>query len=219
MNSTPAHEDRGATRTMSALAGKYLTFALGQEEYGLPVLKVREIIKLMDITQVPQVPGHVRGVINLRGRVIPVIDLRLKLGLPFRENTERTCIIVVDVAFCGPNARALMGIVVDSVSEVLNVAETDMDQAPDFGGHVTTESILGLAKVKGTMKILLNLDEVLGDQAAQPFDALPGAAVRRDGTAGVAGEMTESSARGTPEGARVPGRGSRRNEGDSVCAS
>jgi purine-binding chemotaxis protein CheW len=142
------------------LAGKYLTFALGAEEYGLPVLKVREIIKVMDITQVPQVPVHVRGVINLRGKVIPVIDLRLKFGFPQQEYTERTCIIVVDVAMGGQNV--MMGIVVDSVSEVLNVASTEIDQAPDFGDRITTDYMLGLAKVKGTVKILLSLDRVLG---------------------------------------------------------
>jgi purine-binding chemotaxis protein CheW len=144
-------------RHVVAAAGKYLTFALGREEYGLPVLKVREIIKIMDITQVPQVPAHVRGVINLRGRVIPVIDLRLKFGFPARENTAQTCIIVVDVALLG-----MIGIVVDSVSEVVNVAGTDIDPAPDFGTRVNTDYILGLAKVKGTVKILLDLDRVLG---------------------------------------------------------
>src|SRR5882762_8802825 len=100
-------------------AGKYLTFALTQEEYGLPVLKVREIIKVMDITQVPQVPAHVRGLINLRGKVIPGIDLRLKFGFPPQDYTERTCIIVVDVD--GTAGKTMMGIVVDSVSEVLSV--------------------------------------------------------------------------------------------------
>ena len=141
-------------------AGKYLTFALTQEEYGLPVLKVREIIKVMDITQVPQVPGHVRGVINLRGKVIPVVDLRLKFGFPSQEYTERTCIIVVDVDL--PSGKVMMGIVVDSVSEVLNLTGTEIDDTPAFGEQVTTDYMLGLAKVKGTVKILLDLDRVLG---------------------------------------------------------
>ena len=144
-------------RRQTDAGGKYLTFALGGEEYGLPVLKVREIIKAMDITHVPQVPSHVRGVINLRGRVIPVIDLRLKFGFMAQENTDHTCIIVVDVVHLG-----MIGVVVDSVSEVLNVSASDIDQAPDFGDHVTTDYILGLAKVKNTVKILLDLDRVLG---------------------------------------------------------
>ena len=146
---------------MRESAGKYLTFALGNEEYGLPVLKVREIIKVMDITQVPQVPDHVRGVINLRGRVIPVIDLRRKFGFETRENTDHTCIIVVEVMPLG-----MIGIVVDSVSEVLNIAGADIDHAPDFGGHVNTDYILGLAKVKGTVKILLDLDRVMDAETA-----------------------------------------------------
>ncbi len=145
-------------------AGKYLTFALSDEEYGLPVLKVREIIKVMDITQVPQVPGHVRGVINLRGKVIPVIDLRLKFGFAPQDYTERTCIIVVDVD--QPSGKVMMGIVVDSVSEVLNLAAAEIDDTPGFGDQVTTDFMLGLAKVKGSVKILLDLDKVLGADGA-----------------------------------------------------
>ena len=144
----------------TALGGKYLTFTLGYEEYGVPVLKVREIIKVMDITQVPQVPDYVLGVINLRGKVIPVIDLRRKFGFPAHEYTERTCIIVADVDLSP--AKVMMGIVVDSVSEVLNVAESEIDETPDFGGQSSTDYLLGLAKVKGTVKILLDLDRVLG---------------------------------------------------------
>jgi purine-binding chemotaxis protein CheW len=144
----------------SGLAGKYLTFTLANEEYGVPVLKVREIIKVMDITQVPQMPEHVLGVINLRGKVIPVIDLRRKFGLPALEYTDRTCIIVADVDLAP--ARMMMGVVVDSVSEVLNVNGAEIDETPDFGGQNTTDHLLGLARVKGTVKILLDLDCVLG---------------------------------------------------------
>jgi purine-binding chemotaxis protein CheW len=144
----------------STNGGKYLTFMLGREEYGLPVLKVREIIKVMDITHVPQVANHVLGVINLRGRVIPVIDLRLKFGMPAQENTERTCIIVAEVALA--SATVMMGVVVDAVSEVVNVSAAEIDETPDFGGQNTTDYLLGLAKVKGSVKILLDLDRVLG---------------------------------------------------------
>lgn len=166
MDTTQAVDDRATHAGLVApeLAGKYLTFALGAEEYGLPVLKVREIIKVMDITQVPQVPPHVRGVINLRGKVIPVIDLRAKFGFPPQDYTERTCIVVVDVALTG--TRVMLGIVVDAVSEVLNVAAAEIDRAPEFGDHVTTDYMLGLAKVKGTVKILLDLDRVLGADSA-----------------------------------------------------
>jgi purine-binding chemotaxis protein CheW len=140
--------------------GKFLTFTLGGEEYGVPVLKVREIIKMMDITQVPQVPEHVLGVINLRGKVIPVIDLRRKFGFAATEYSERTCIIVADVDLA--TTHVMMGVVVDSVSEVLNVSDSEVEETPDFGGRTTTDYILGLAKVKGDVKILLDLDRVLG---------------------------------------------------------
>ena len=141
-------------------AGKYLTFAPSEEEYGLPVLKVREIIKVMDITQVPQVPGHVRGVINLRGKVIPVIDLRLKFGFAQQDYTERTCIIVVEVMLA--NGARMMGIIVDHVSEVLNVTAEEIEQTPEFGDEIQTDYMKGIAKVRGHVKILLDLDRVLG---------------------------------------------------------
>jgi purine-binding chemotaxis protein CheW len=140
--------------------GKFLTFALGREEYGLPVLKVREIIKVMDITHVPQVEAHVLGVINLRGKVIPVIDLRRKFGFEAQAPTERTCIIVTEVALT--SSTVMMGIVVDTVSEVVNVSPAEIEQPPDFGGQRTNDFLLGLAKVKGGVKILLDLDRVLG---------------------------------------------------------
>ena len=155
MTITPA--TGGAT---TAGGGKYLTFALGREEYGLPVLKVREIIKVMDITHVPQVAAHVLGVINLRGKVIPVIDLRRKFGFEPQAPTDRTCIIVVEVAL--PASTLMMGVVVDSVSEVVNVGAAEIEPPPDFGGQRTSDYLLGLAKVKGGVKILLDLDRVLG---------------------------------------------------------
>src|SRR5262245_24911010 len=142
-----------------ASAGKYLTFALAQEEYGLPVLKVREIIKMMDITGVPQVPQHVKGVINLRGKVIPIIDLRLKFGLPVQDYTEQTCIIVVEVQL--EERRVMLGVIVDSVSEVLNVAAEEVEPTPDFGERLDTAYMQGIAKVKGKVKILLDLDRIL----------------------------------------------------------
>lgn len=144
---------------VSAMAGKYLTFALGDEEYGLPVLKVREIIKMMDVTTVPQVPPHVRGVINLRGKVIPVIDLRLKFSLPALAASDQTCIVVVQVEL--ENRRVMLGIIVDRVSEVLNVAADEIERPPDFGERLDTQFMLGMAKVKGKVKILLDLDAIL----------------------------------------------------------
>lgn len=146
-------------RDVAGLAGKYLTFALGDEEYGLPVLKVREIIKMMDVTAVPQVPPHVRGVLNLRGKVIPVIDLRLKFGLPPLAASDHTCIVVVQVDL--DNRRVMLGIIVDRVSEVLNVVAEEIERSPDFGERLDTQFMLGMAKLKGKVKILLDLDAIL----------------------------------------------------------
>jgi purine-binding chemotaxis protein CheW len=136
-------------------AGKYLTFSLDGEEYGLEILKVREIIGMMDITSVPRTPSFVKGVINLRGKVIPVIDLRLKFGMPAAEQTEETCIIVVDVG------KVEMGIIVDKVSEVLDIASDEIEDAPSFGVDVDTDFILGMGKAQGNVTILLNIGRVL----------------------------------------------------------
>jgi purine-binding chemotaxis protein CheW len=155
---------------VAVAGGKYLTFMIGREEYGLPVLKVREIIKVMDITHVPQVPAHVLGVINLRGKVIPVIDLRRKFGFAAQDHTERTCIIVAEVELS--QATVMMGVVVDAVSEVVNVMASEIDSAPDFGGQSQTDYILGLAKVKGSVKILLDLDRVLGSDGTLAIRSL-----------------------------------------------
>ena len=151
-----------AVGVMADKEGKYLTFALAQEEYGLEILKVREIIGYMDITAVPQTPHHVKGVINLRGKVIPVIDLRLRFGVEERAYNERTCIIVVEII--GTAGTVLIGIVVDAVSEVLNIKAEDIEDAPTFGTHINTEYILGMAKMDGGIKILLDIDRVLNEQ-------------------------------------------------------
>ncbi|MDP2798560.1 MAG: chemotaxis protein CheW [Deltaproteobacteria bacterium] len=144
---------------LAAREGKYLTFVLGKEEYGLEILKVKEIIGMMDITSVPNVPSYVKGVINLRGKVIPVVELRLKFGMESIPYTERTCIIVVDVQVKG--RLALVGIVVDAVSEVLNINREEIENTPNFGTEMDTSYILGMAKVKGQVKILLDIDKVL----------------------------------------------------------
>ena len=143
--------------------GKYLTFSLADEEYGIGILKVREIIGMMAITVVPQVPVYVKGVINLRGKIIPVVDLRLKFDIESMEYTDRTCIIVVEIKADAGNV--LTGIVVDSVSEVLNVRNADIEDTPTFGAVTTTNYILGMAKVGNGVKILLDIDKVMSDQA------------------------------------------------------
>ena len=148
-----------ATITALASPGKYLTFVLADEEYGLPVLQVREIIKMMEITQVPTVPPHVKGVINLRGKVIPIVDLRLKFGFEAQEATERTCIIVVDAALNG--GRGSLGFVVDGVSEVMNITAEEIEPTPDFGEQVNAAYLQGVAKRGSHVKMLLDLDRVL----------------------------------------------------------
>ena len=144
---------------MKERAGKYLIFHLGVEEFGAEALKVREIMGLQDITGIPQVPDYVKGVINLRGRVIPVIDLRMKFGLAPHEYTARTCIIVVLTQQAGEDL--MIGMIVDGVVEVLNLCAADLEQTPDFGPGVVTPYLTGMAKVKGKVKILLDIDEVL----------------------------------------------------------
>lgn len=142
--------------------GKYLLFHLGQEEFGVHVLKVKEIMCVQEVTAVPQTASFVRGVINLRGKVIPVIDLRLKFQLPPMEYTQRTCIVVLQVK---QNAGdIIMGVIVDGVSEVLNLQEADIEDTPEFGGDVTLPYVLGMAKIKGKVKILLDIDAVLSTQ-------------------------------------------------------
>jgi len=136
------------------VGGMYLTFHLDGEEYGVEILKIREIIGIMDITQVPQTPDFVQGVINLRGKVIPVVDLRSKFGLQRAEYDEATCIIVVDVGM-------MMGIIVDTVQEVHDIPSTEIEPPPKLGGAVDTSFILGMGKVKDDVKILLDIDKVL----------------------------------------------------------
>ena len=159
--STPTAECPTAAQK---LAGKYLTFTLGHESYGIDVLKVREIIRQTNITAVPQMPAHVRGVINLRGKIIPVMDLRLKFGFAEAASTDQTCIIVVQVNL--PDGKTVpMGLVVDGVEEVVNIAGADIEETPDFGGQIAADYIVGMAKIKGAVKALLDIDGVVGADA------------------------------------------------------
>lgn len=145
--------------------GKYLTFQLGNEEFAIQVLRVREIMGIQEITAVPQTPGYVKGVINLRGKVIPVVDLRLKFGLAELEYTARTCIIVVQIE--SEAGKLMIGVIVDAVSEVLTLQAGDIEDTPDFGSGVATPYLLGMAKLKGKVKILLDINMVLSSQELQ----------------------------------------------------
>ncbi|RJR32518.1 MAG: purine-binding chemotaxis protein CheW [Desulfobacteraceae bacterium] len=150
-----------AIERISEKEGKYLTFTLANEDYGIGILKIKEIIGMMTITKVPRCPEFIKGVINLRGRVIPVMDLRMRFGVDAAEFTERTCIVVVEVD--SGSGTITVGLIVDSVSEVLNIKSEDIEETPGFGAKVNTEYILGMAKVSGGVKILLDIDRVLHD--------------------------------------------------------
>ena len=157
-----------AIKATTVKTGKYLTFSLKEEEYGIGILKVKEIIGMMPITSVPRTPEFVKGVINLRGKVIPVIDLRLKFSMESIDYTDRTCIIVVEID--SNDSTVLIGIVVDAVSEVLNIKEEDIEETPTFGTKLNTEYILGMAKMEGGVKILLDIDKVLSAQEIEALD-------------------------------------------------
>lgn len=148
-----------AVEAIADREGKYLTLTLADEEYGISIIKIREIIGMMKITTIPQTPEFVKGVINLRGKVIPVLDLRLRFGMEAIEYTDRTCIIVVEIE--GQAATVMIGIVVDAVSEVLLIKGEDIEDTPTFGTKLNTEHILGMAKVEGQVKILLDIGCVL----------------------------------------------------------
>jgi purine-binding chemotaxis protein CheW len=151
---------------LKAKAGKYLAFLLGQESYGLPVLEVREIIRLVPITPVPQMPAHIRGVINLRGKIVPVVDLRVRLGLAATELNERACIVVVQVKLAASRGMHL-GLIVDGVEEVLNLVAADLEATPDFGMKVNNEYLLGMAKTRGRVIALLDIHQVVSAEAAE----------------------------------------------------
>jgi purine-binding chemotaxis protein CheW len=145
-----------------AQPGKYLTFLIGKEEYGIPILKAKEIIKMMDITSIPKTPPFMRGVINLRGKIIPIIDLRLKFRLEAKEYTERTCIIVVELVL-GQTKRQ-MGIVVDTVSEVINFPKNDLEPPPQYGTQLETGYLTGMGKIKDKVVLLLDIEKAFSDE-------------------------------------------------------
>ncbi len=155
-------ETQGMKRVKTLEGKKFLTFLMANEKYGLEILKVREIIGIMDVTPVPTTPAFVRGVINLRGKVIPVVDLRLKFGMEAKEDTQRTCIIVVHLAREGQ--EMIMGIIVDEVSEVLDIDQDQIEPPPSFGADIRTDFILGMGKVNQRVVTMLDIDRVLSER-------------------------------------------------------
>lgn len=161
---SPDEEDRAA----SIRGGKVLTFMLGGEGYGITITKIREIIGMMPVTSVPRTNDFVKGVINLRGKVIPIIDLRIRFGMEEIEYTDRTCIVIVEVV--ANNGTVQMGIIVDSVSEVLNIQDGDVEAAPELSAGDRTRYIMGMAKIGESVKILIDIDRVLGGKAIEEVE-------------------------------------------------
>ncbi len=156
-NETPSTADSPRAKFT---AGKFLTFKLAQESYGVEVVAIREIIRMQKITPVPQMPSHVKGVINLRGKVIPILDLRLKFGLPAEDSNERNCVIVVDID--NPEGgSSVLGLVVDGVEEVVNISEDEAEPSPHFGASLNNHSCLGIAKLKSGVTTLLDIERVI----------------------------------------------------------
>ena len=147
---------------MEFAGGKFLTFLLSSEEYGIPIHKIKEIIGIMEITNIPKTPDFIKGVINLRGKIIPVMDLRLKFELGEEAYNQRTCIIVVDIDCNG--MRKLMGIVVDTVSEVVNLQKSEIEAPPQYGGSVDTSFLTGMGKAKGKVILLLDIEKILDSE-------------------------------------------------------
>ena len=155
-----ANDTQETGQVIKKLAGKYFTFSLGHESYCIDVLRVREIIRLTSVTAVPQMPPYIRGVINLRGKIIPVMDLRVRFGFTGAKDTDATCIIVVQVKL-RDGRKTQMGLIVDGVEEVVSLSVSDIEETPDFGTTIQTDYILGMAKIKGVVKTLLDIDRAL----------------------------------------------------------
>jgi purine-binding chemotaxis protein CheW len=155
-------EAHGVNQARVPEGGKFLTFLMANEKYGLEILKVREIMGMMDVTSIPTTPAFIRGVINLRGKVIPVVDLRLKFGIEAKEDTQRTCIIVVHLTHTAQEMT--MGIIVDEVSDVLDIDRNQIEPPPSFGANIRTDFILGMGKIDQKVMTMLDIDRVLTEQ-------------------------------------------------------
>jgi purine-binding chemotaxis protein CheW len=170
MSTTPQSTAETKNKT-----GRYLTFRLGQETYGLPVLNVREIIRLCPITPVPKMPTHIKGVINLRGTVIAVLDLRAKFDLSKADFGDRACIIVVQLT-AADGRKNLIGAMVDAVEEVIQLSDESIEPAPDFGGSQETQYILGVTTGQDGVKTLLDINKIFTDDFSATRPLAEGAA-------------------------------------------
>lgn len=169
----------GATGEALATAGKYLTFSLGEEHYGLEILRVQEIVGLLPVTRIPRLPAMVAGVVNLRGRVIPVVDLRLAFGMQGSAMDERSCIVVVSVTR-GSGLTTVMGVLVDEVSDVVDLVGADIEETPEFGTTVDTSFIKGVGRSEGRVVLLLDIDRVLNTSEIEDIQQAAEAAAAGD---------------------------------------
>jgi len=147
-------------QAVAAEPEQYLTFLLAQEPFAIGILAIREIIEYQGVTEVPMMPACVRGVINLRGAVVPVVDLQARFGRPSSAVTKRTCVVIVE-ADSGDGERHVMGLVVDAVNEVIDIAPADIEPAPAFGARIRSDFIRGVGKVRGRFVLLLDVDRAL----------------------------------------------------------
>jgi purine-binding chemotaxis protein CheW len=170
------HDTGRESHAPAALPGKYLVITIGGESYGIPVTKVRQIVRLLPITPVANMPPHVRGVINLRGRIVPLVDLRRRFGLPVVADHDRTCIVVTEIGGGPVAARRLYALVVDGVEEVARFAAEDIEPPPDFGGVIDARFITGMAKAGSGVRTLIDIDMIAADELAAvvaPADGFP----------------------------------------------
>jgi purine-binding chemotaxis protein CheW len=161
------------TQTRTAVSGKYLTICLGSESYAVDALNISEIIRSAEITAVPQMPAFVKGAINLRGKIIPGLDLRLRFGWRDEQETEHTCIVVVQ-APPSPRRSSFMGLVVNGVEEVDSIAATDIEETPGFETTIPADYLLGMAKSKRGVESLMEIDKIVGGESLMA-DTLPAA--------------------------------------------
>ena len=166
-----SNELSSTLRTRKISSDKHLIFALGLEEFGIQVFHIKEIIGMQEITAIPRMPPHIKGVINLRGQVIPVIDLSLKFAFPHRDYTHQTCIIIVRTQT--PSGEHLIGAIADGVTEVLAISNQDIEHSPDFGSGAPVPYLVGMAKVRGKVKLLLDVDQVFRVDALMKLEKQP----------------------------------------------
>jgi len=179
MTTAPASAAPAAVAAaLAAPPTQFLTFVLGDEVFAIGILAIKEIIEYGSLTPVPMMPRYVRGIINLRGAVVPVVDLQARFGREPRAVTKRTCIVIVEISVA--EQHQVVGVVVDAVNEVLDIPESDIEPAPSFGTRIRTDFIRGMGKVRGRFVVLLDVDQVLSLDETEMLAALGQGAERHD---------------------------------------